>query len=126
MKRFIKYLGLVIVLGLGLNGCYKDVINPGADPDGPAQAVSFKEELAPLLQTKCALSGCHIAGSYKPHLEDLNKSYVNIVGGGFVNTLVPKESILYKQVNGSMSEFLPSKEDKQKIYDWIRNGAPKN
>lgn len=125
MKRLINAC-LIFMALWGFSGCYQDVISPEADPDGPPQSISFKEDLAPLLKSKCALAGCHVAGAHKPYLEDESKSYVNIVSGGFVNTLIPKESVIYKQINGSMSEYIPSKADKQKVYDWIRNGAPNN
>lgn len=127
MKRLIYNLIWVLFLGLFLNSCYKDVISPETDPDGPPQAVSFKEEIAPLVKTKCGSDkGCHVPGDHKPYLDDLSLSYRNLVNGGFVNTLIPKESKLYIQINGSMAEYIPSKSDRQKIYDWIRNGAPNN
>jgi hypothetical protein len=53
-------------------------------------------------------------------------SYNQILNGGFVNILVPKESILYKKINSDMKEYIPSATDRQKVYDWIRNGAPNN
>ncbi|MGZ5191516.1 MAG: hypothetical protein ACXWCZ_10890, partial [Flavisolibacter sp.] len=105
----------------------KDIIMPDSavDPDGPPQAVSYKTDLAPLFNSKCAISGCHLGGAHKPDLPTAT-SYQAIVNGGFVNIIVPKESILYKAVNGSMKEYIPSATDRQKVYDWIRNGAPNN
>ena len=128
MKKLFIYAGLLLVIGgIGLTGCYKDVIMPDAtvDPDGPAQAVSFKNDVAPIMNTKCALSGCHVSGARKPFLSTA-LSYQEIVSGGFVNTFVPKESILYKSINGTMREYIPSAVERQKVYDWIRNGAPNN
>jgi hypothetical protein len=127
MKQLIIYTGLILMTGIGLIGCYKDVVLPEAavDPDGPPMAVSFKNELIPMLNTKCALSGCHVSGAHKPYLASAI-SYQEIVNGGFVNTLVPKESKIYKMINGEMKEYIPSAADRQKIYDWIRNGALNN
>lgn len=127
MKRLIKYTGLLLFIGFGLTGCYKDVILPdvAVDPDGPPQAVSYKLDVAPLLNTKCAISGCHVAGAHKPDLAFTN-SYQSIVNGGFVNTTIPKESIIYKYINGEMKEYIPSAVDRQKVYDWIRTGALNN
>ena len=127
MKKIIIYIGLCFAIGIGLIGCYKDIILPDSvvDPDGPPQQVSFKEEVAPMVNTLCAQSGCHVAGSHKPYMT-LDVSYLQIVNGGFVNTVVPKQSILYLQINGEMREHIPSATDRQKIYDWIRNGAPNN
>lgn len=127
MKQLIIYAILLLTVGIGVTGCYKDVILPDAvaDPDGPPQAVSFKDEVAPMLNTKCALAGCHVTGAHKPFLMTA-VSYQEIVNGGFVNTIIPKESILYKMINGEMKEYIPSATDRQKVYDWIRNGVPNN
>lgn len=128
MKRLIMYAGLIFIMGFGLTSCYKDVILPdvAVDPDGPAQAVSFKNELIPMLTTKCGLSGCHVPGAHKPYLDVPAKEYQEIVNGGYVNTGIPRESIIYKFINGEMKEYIPSAVDRQKIYDWIRNGALNN
>jgi len=127
MKQLFIYAGLIFIMGIGLTGCYKDVILPdtAVDPDGPPQFVSYKDQLAPLFNTSCALSGCHVSGAHKPYLATAT-SYQEIVNGGFVNLLIPKESILYKKINGEMKEYIPSATDRQKVYDWIRNGAPNN
>jgi len=127
MKKRILFPALVAFLAMGVIGCYKDVLLPEAtiDPDGPPQAVSYKTDIAPILNSKCAISGCHVSPSHKPYmLTDI--SYNQIVGGGFVNTTVPKESILYKKINSDMKEYIPSAADRQKIYDWIRTGALNN
>lgn len=129
MKKLSIYLGLIliVVLGLSITGCYKDVILPDAavDPDGPPQAVSYKTDLEPLFNTQCALSGCHVVGSHNPDMKT-GKSYLSIVNGGYVNLIVPKQSILYVKINGEMKEYIPKATDRQKVYDWIRNGAPNN
>jgi hypothetical protein len=118
-------MGLLSFMGLGFTGCYKDIISPDSDPDGPPQAVSFKTDLVPIFESKCALSGCHVSGAHHPYLTT-DVSYHELNNGFFVNTLIPKSSELYVQVYGGMSDKIPSPTDKQKIYDWIRNGAPNN
>jgi hypothetical protein len=127
MKNLLKYTGLLLLVIIGLSSCYKDIVIPqlASDPDGPPQPVSFKNELAPLFNAKCTDAGCHVNGSHKPYMT-IDVSYSQIVNGGFVNTALPKESTLYKMVNGEMSQYIPSSADKQKVYDWIRNGAPNN
>ena len=128
MKKLMIYAGLLLIIGgVGLTGCYKDIILPDAafDPDGPAQQVSYKLEVAPIMNAKCGISGCHVSGAKKPFLTT-GVSYQELVSGGYVNTVVPKESILYKKMNESMREYIPSAADRQKVYDWIRNGVPNN
>ncbi len=127
MKRLLIYVGVIFAISFGITGCYKDVILPDAavDPDGPPQAVSFKTDLAPLFNTKCAVAGCHVSDAHKPYmLTDI--SYIQVVNNGYVNTSIPKQSILYLKINGEMKEYIPSASDRQKVYDWIRNGAPNN
>ena|SRR6476661_4540885 len=125
MKKLLA--GLFILTAFSMAGCYKDVILPDAavDPDAPPKAVSFNGELAPMFVSKCALSGCHVSGGHQPYMS-ADISYQQIVNGGFVNTLIPKESKLYKMINGEMKEYIPSATDRQKVYDWIRNGALNN
>jgi hypothetical protein len=121
------YIGLLFGAGLGFVSCYRDInIPPGSsDTEAPPQYVSYSQELSPLFNTSCALSGCHLAGGHKPFLNS-EVSYNELVNGGYVNTQVPKESILYIKINSTMQQFIPSATDRQKVYDWIRNGAPNN
>lgn len=127
MKRLIIFAGLVFVIGTAITGCYKDVIlpKPGTDPNAPPKQYSYKTDIAPLLNTKCALSGCHVAGAQAPDLETA-VSYNSLVNGGFVNTLIPNQSDLYIMINGNMQSHIPDAADRQKVYDWIRTGAINN
>lgn len=128
MKRLlIIYTGLILSLGIGLSGCYKDVIKPDlpVDPNAPPKQVSFNNELKPLFAAKCTDAGCHVSGAHKPYMTP-DVSYQQIVNGGFVNLILPKQSRIYIMINGDMQQYIPSAEDRQKVYDWIRNGAPDN
>lgn len=127
MKHLLLYIGLILLGGLALQSCYKDIIKPDLpkDPNAPPQQVSFKNELAPLFNAKCTDVGCHVTGGHHPYLTT-DVSYQEIVNGGFVNTSLPKESILYKRIYGDMGVHMPSITDRQKVYDWIRNGTPNN
>jgi hypothetical protein len=127
MRRILIYIGLLFGAGLAFLSCYKDINVPktASNSEGPPQYVSYSQELAPLFNSSCALSGCHLPGGHHPYLST-DVSYNELVNGGFVNTVVPKESILYIQINSNMQQFIPSASDRQKVYDWIRNGAPNN
>src|SRR5579863_711138 len=109
MKRIIIFAGLLFVIGVGVTGCYKDVVLPaaGADPNAPPKQYSFKSDIAPMLNTDCAKSGCHVAGSQAPDLE-LAVSYNSLVNGGFVNTTFPNQSMLYQQLTGNMQVHMPN------------------
>jgi hypothetical protein len=124
MKRLFIYSGLLTILSLGLTSCYKDVILPTAASTAPPQFVSFSNDLQPIFTSNCAVSGCHVAGAQAPNLS-AGFSYNQLIGG-YVNTILPTKSTLYVMIYGDMSVHIPSASDKQKIYDWIRNGAPNN
>lgn len=124
MKRLLIYNGLLFFLSFGLSSCYKDVILPSVSVTQPPQYVSFSNDLQPIFSANCALSGCHVAGSQMPYLSS-DLSYQQLLGG-FVNKIVPTQSTLYIEINGNMEVHIPNAADRQKIYDWIRNGAPNN
>jgi hypothetical protein len=125
MKRVLIYGGLLLFMGIGMVSCYQDVLIPQVATEAPPQFVSYSGDLQPLWNENCALSGCHVKGGQVPYLsEDI--SYDQLVGGGFVNTVVPADSKLWIALNGIMMPHLPSASDRQKVFDWIRNGAPNN
>ena len=130
MKRIIIYTTVLLVAMMGLTNCYKDIIPPelGSGPDDlPPQQVSFQSELVPIFNANCALSGCHVSGAHVPYLNN-GVSYSQILNGNFVNLANPKESKLYQMIKGDMAQYMPApvKTNTQKVYDWIRNGAPNN
>lgn len=111
-----------------LSSCYKDIRHPGADPNGPPQMVSFSGDLIPIFNKSCNSSGCHDAIPTKKPALSPDKAYNALMNGGYINLIVPSNSGLYLSVKdnsmpigGSLSSA-----EKQKILDWIRNGAPNN
>ena len=124
MKRVLIFGGLLFFMCVQLVSCYQDVIIPPVAQEAPPQFVSYSGDLQPLWDENCALSGCHVKGGQVPYLtEDI--SYEQLLGG-YVNTVVPEESRLWIALNGIMMSHLPSASDRQKVFDWIRNGAPNN
>jgi len=125
MKRIIILVGLFLIMGACITGCYKDVNISPISTTAPPQATSYQKDIQPIFTADCALSGCHVAGAQTPDLE-AGKSYIDLVNGGFVNTIVPTQSTLYIMINGNMETHIPNAADRQKIYDWIRTGALDN
>ena len=120
-------LVLITVVSI-MSGCYRDVISPGTDPNGPPQNVSFSGDLLPLFSKNCGSAGCQDATpAHKPSLIP-EKAFAAITSGGYINTSVPNSSPLYLVVkSGEMPPTGGLKaSEAQKILDWIRNGAPNN
>jgi hypothetical protein len=124
MKRLLIFGSLLLFVTVGLTSCYKDVILPKVATTKPPQFVSFSNDLQPVFTTNCALSGCHVKGGQTPYLTP-DISYQQLLGG-YVNTIKPEQSELYIMINGNMQVHIPDAADRQRIYDWIRNGAPNN
>jgi hypothetical protein len=124
MKRLLMNAGLLLCMVFTLASCYKDVILPPVVSTKPPQFVSFSGDLQPVFTTNCALSGCHVKGGQVPYLTP-DVSYQQLLGG-YVNTVKPQQSELYIMINGNMQVHIPDAAERQKIYDWIRNGAPNN
>lgn len=117
---------LMIAAAVSINGCYKDTIVPPIVQSGPPPSVSFNSQILPILTTNCAKSGCHVTGSQTPYMDSAG-AYKNLINGGFVNIVVPSQSIIYQQLNGGpMQANIPSQADINLIYYWIENGAPNN
>ena len=90
--------------------------------------VYFVNDVLPILQSSCALSGCHDAKSKKRGV--IMTDYVNIVQTGKVKPLQPKSSKLYKAITGKTGEEMPpesqpplTSEQISLIYSWIEQGA---
>jgi len=124
MKRLFIFGALLLFVTVGLTSCYKDVILPKVATTKPPQFISFSNDLQPVFTTNCALSGCHVKGGQTPYLTP-DVSYQQLLGG-YVNTVKPEQSELYIMINGNMQVHIPDAADRQRIYDWIRNGAPNN
>ena len=129
MNRKICITLIVITcLLVALQSCYKDVISPGSDPNGPPQFVSFSGDLIPLFNAHCNSSGCHDeVPAHKPSLVP-EQAYTAITSGGFINIAVPNESTLYTVVKDGIMPPTGAlgPKDAQLILDWVRNGAPNN
>ena len=92
---------------------------------------SFSANVAPILTSRCATAGCHVAGG--PHGVDL-RTYDTLSAGGDAGAIViadnARESEVVKQiVQGRMppapNEPLDAAEI-QLIIDWINEGAENN
>jgi hypothetical protein len=115
----IKKIAIVLTgTILLLNSCYNDkeeILYPGATCDGVA--ISFTANVQPIIQSVCAVSGCHATGS------------TNGVGPLTNYTQVKNASVQIKQA--VVSRFMPqgsslSNAQIRTISCWVDAGAPNN
>jgi hypothetical protein len=126
MKKNLIYLVVVLLFATCLNACYYDEV---ATFEGVPTNVSLKNDVQPIFDRDCNMSGCHDAGpSHAPSLVKEN-AYEALTSGGYVNTTDPENSVLYLSVNGGgMPAGRPplSENDKKLILGWITDGARNN
>lgn len=126
MKKILTYLVVVLLFATLLNACYYDEV---ATFEGVPTNVSLKNDVQPIFDRDCNMSGCHDGvPSHAPSLIPAN-SYQALTSGGYVNTTDPESSVLYLSVNGGgMPAGRPplSENDKKLILGWITDGARNN
>ena len=123
MKKLIIYGGIIFTIGISLIGCYKDVILPNAlvDPDGPPQSVSYKDQLIPLFNTKCALSGCHNGDSTSVgNFNEYAEIKMRVDNGQFKIKMFDSKSM------PPISQPPLTSEEYNKLKCWFDAGAPNN
>ena len=123
--KLLYYMVVAILFATGLNACYYDKV---ATIQGIPTNVSLKNDVQPIFDRDCNMSGCHDAKpSHHPSLIKEN-AYNDLISGGYVNTTDPANSLLYKRINGGgMPPGVPlSDNDKKIILGWITDGAKNN
>jgi len=118
----IKQFSLIAVFAFvgvwGMQSCQHEQMG---DPNA---AICFERDILPIFNSKCAMSGCHDAGTAAEGYDLSN--YKNIVSDGVVKGK-PNSSELYEVV--ADNEMPPkgytklSDAEKQMLYDWIADGA---
>jgi hypothetical protein len=121
--KVIKFTLLTLFFSGTYFSCQKEYFEtPVLDQNVP---VSFSKDLQPIFTRGCALNGCHNK-TISPNLLK-GESYASLIDGGFVDTLIPEESVLMLELNGNMPPTgkLPAAE-LGKFLNWIKQGAKDN
>ena len=98
------------------------------DPD----TIYFVNEILPLLQSSCGVSGCHDPGTAEDGV--ILTNYADIIQTGKIKPFDPGDSEMYEVIMESdPDERMPppqksplTAEQKNMIYEWIRQGAKNN
>jgi len=119
MLRQLMAAIIIITAIVSLSSCEKYTYMP--EVINPTDSVHFQAEIQPIFDAKCIT--CH--GPIKaPNLRD-GYSYEALTEGGYVEQ--PGEtSILYTKMTGAEHSPRSSDVDKQKVLNWINQGAHNN
>jgi len=123
MKIFSKVILLSVFILSFLSACEKDYYQTKVVI---TDSVSFSVDIVPLLESECAISGCHVTGLVAPDLTPAN-SYDQLTLLGYVDTTNAEESILYKRIIKDMPPSgLMTQEEIAYVLAWIEQGAQNN
>jgi hypothetical protein len=114
MKHTLIITALFIVIGCAYDNAEELYGEAGCPPNG----VSFTQNIEPIIQNNCAISGCHVNGRQLPALETYEQIAANA------------QRILFRTSNGTMPPVSSGKsltqEDIHQIDCWLKLGAPDN
>lgn len=125
MKNFVTTIIGSLIVTFVLNACYYDeeVVIQGIPTN-----VSLKNDVVPIFQTNCSITGCHdAAGSHSPSLTTEN-AYQSLINGNYLNTVEPEKSKIYQEitVGGMPPSGKLSTNEVKIILGWITDGAKNN
>ena len=127
--RVIRVLWLVIpvvLIALMASCKYDDVIPVTPDPGIP---VSFSEDVIPIFNASCNVSGCHNGSGPAPNLLPA-AAYDALWDGGYIDTIAPDNSELYLWMSGLRGLPMPIQGSNATynatVLSWITQGALDN
>lgn len=137
-KSFHWFAILFIAVFVMLPGCKHEpeaIPDPDPDPTGRPchpDTVYFENDILPLLQSSCALSGCHDVNTQADGVNLTN--YNAIIQTADVRPFNPGNSDLYERITDTdLDKIMPppprqslSAEQIQMVYTWIMQGALNN
>ena len=112
-----------------LFGCYKDKTVIFDTADEITRTVSYTNDILPIFNKSCSISGCHSADGIKPDLSAVN-AYNSLSAGNYFNTTAAESSTLYLWMSGKKGTPMPTtginKDYNALVLAWIKQGAKNN
>ena len=128
MYRKTKVLGQILSLLLVaslLPSCEYEFIEP--EPVFIPEVITFTDNILPIFEAKCSISGCHVAGFSILDLSQDN-AYTELFRKQLIDTDDPEASNLYQKLSapGSTHADRSTTTDQATILAWINKGAKNN
>jgi len=127
-KRAVQRVILMYGSILFLASCYKDRTVIAEVPE-ITRTVSFSQDITPIFNKSCSMSGCHNAGGQVPNLSTTN-AFNSLIVGNYIDKNNATNSILYLKMTGKRGIPMPvsgvNKDYNALIYAWIKQGASNN
>lgn len=91
--------------------------------------VSFANDIVPIFEKSCAVSGCHVTGGLKPDLSAA-QAITALTNGNYIDLAVPENSEIYAWLTGKRGAVMPlsgsDPEINAFVLAWIEQGAQNN
>lgn len=127
-RKIITGFSAIVVMILLLSGCYKETTVFLGAPEYTKE-VSFTQDLIPIFEKRCALSGCHNAGGQVPNLTP-DRAYDALLEEDMIDFSNPEDSELYAWLTGKLQPAMPfggSDPDINAIVlAWLKQGGKNN
>ncbi len=124
-KQIIQAAILVgLCFSLSISCKYDEVLPFEPDPGVP---VLFSADIIPIFENSCNSAGCH-NGTQSPDLRAA-VAYENLISGGYLNTEVPEQSLLYQWMTDALGPMPPlgaNATNNATVLEWIKQGALNN
>ncbi|QEC55957.1 hypothetical protein [Flavisolibacter ginsenosidimutans] len=111
-----------------LVSCYKNktVLQDTAEI---TRTVTFSQDIIPIFNKSCNLSGCHSSGGQAPNLTEAN-AFNSLTIGNYIDKTSPENSTIYLKMTGKRGTPMPvsgsNKDYNALILAWIKQGANNN
>ena len=129
-KIVLTVLSLFVVTILLTVSCTKTTTVLQDNSVAITTTVSFSKDIVPILNTSCAVSGCH-GGSVAPNLSSAT-AYNALQNGNLINTATPASSEVYLWLTGKRAVAMPAGKANNPsninalMLAWIKQGAKNN
>lgn len=122
MKKNL-FIAAIVAGIVTINACKKDAIDYAAQATCNGTVPTYTNEIAPILNTNCALSGCHNASSAK---EGINLSDYASASSQFKNNPDNLTSVHHGSGVKPMPDGRPqlAADLINKLDCWVKNGCP--
>lgn len=118
MNKILKASRIVIISSISLYSCTKMVAPP--DLSCNALKTTYTKDIAPIIHTSCAISGCHDGMAYLGNYNSYDVLKVTIDSGSFQTRVVDLKLM------PPISRPALSLEEMAKIKCWLADGAQNN